>query len=878
MSNVLPLSSTRVSTAMTRDRITEQVQRDQNELFRLQQQLSTGLRIFLPSDDAAASQRAMSLQRTIERKEQSVTNLQGANAALVSTEAALADVSSQLAALRGEANGVIDTVATQDQRNAVINTIDRLLLDLQKIGNTAFTETRVLGGADTSAEPYGAYGKFVEYYGDESSPQTFVDLGYLFDSGTAGDDVLGGLSEAIRGYVDLQPQVTPETRLAQLNGGLGVSPNGAISLEFDPTSPSEPTVTTTIDLSSAETLEDIARLIEAGAPSGSGLVVEVQGDGLRLEASAGAIAIGEVSNGAAARELGILSPGAPVAVIDGGDVDPTLAITDRLDDLSGTKARGRIVSPGDNNDLVIVADVNGIALNNLTINYVAGGTLGAESVGYNSATNPHTLTVTIAEGQSTAAGVAAAINASNAVPFQVAPDPRDQSSTGLAGSGFVNAGAGLGVNIGGGGGSSIDLSGGLLITNGPDTYTIDTSAAETVEDLLNLLNRPEYGLAASINASGDGIDVRSRRSGADFTIGENGGTTAADLGIRTYTDVTKLADFNRGEGAIVDFSTPEETLAQNDFRIEIRDQGATTAWDIDLTAAVTVQDVRTAIDAATGGVVTAELATTGNGIVLRRNDVAVDAAGPATGTATLGADTLTITADTPGTTGNNANLELDVVDSLAGGLQVTVVDDLVTVDLGGTSPTTTAIASAISAQLTGYTVTSTTPINIGAPIAVQSFAPAGGFDADEMTVSGQVAQRLGFFADGEESVTSTTATQQSDDRHTQEVDSVFNTLLRMREALENGDSDQLGLELQRLDDDAERVNFGRAEIGVRLRTLESINNRLADEEVELRAALSNEIDADLVEVISDLTAQQQSLEASLRVSGSILSLSILDFI
>ena len=62
------------------------------------------------------------------------------------------------------------------------------------------------------------------------------------------------------------------------------------------------------------------------------------------------------------------------------------------------------------------------------------------------------------------------------------------------------------------------------------------------------------------------------------------------------------------------------------------------------------------------------------------------------------------------------------------------------------------------------------------------------------------------------------------------------------------------------------------------RNLESIQTRLEDEEVELRDALSVEIDADLVDVITNLTTQQFSLQASLQASGQILSLSLLDFI
>ena len=70
----------------------------------------------------------------------------------------------------------------------------------------------------------------------------------------------------------------------------------------------------------------------------------------------------------------------------------------------------------------------------------------------------------------------------------------------------------------------------------------------TIEDLLNAINGSGADVLASINAAGTGIDVRSRLSGAEFSIGENGGTTATQLGIRTLTESTALAALNHGAG------------------------------------------------------------------------------------------------------------------------------------------------------------------------------------------------------------------------------------------------------------------------------------------------------------------------------------------
>ena len=77
--------------------------------------------------------------------------------------------------------------------------------------------------------------------------------------------------------------------------------------------------------------------------------------------------------------------------------------------------------------------------------------------------------------------------------------------------------------------------------------------------IAELINGADLGLVAEINAARDGINVRSRLSGADLTIGENGGTLATQLGIRTYTAESKLTDFNRGVG-VPTATDPAETI------------------------------------------------------------------------------------------------------------------------------------------------------------------------------------------------------------------------------------------------------------------------------------------------------------------------------
>jgi flagellin-like hook-associated protein FlgL len=155
-------------------------------------------------------------------------------------------------------------------------------------------------------------------------------------------------------------------------------------------------------------------------------------------------------------------------------------------------------------------------------------------------------------------------------------------------------------------GAGIDTASGFTITNGGASDTIDLSGAVTVEDLLNKLNASDTGVRAEINASGTGINVLNPTQGTDLRISENGGTTAADLGLRSLTPTTPLADLNGGKGV--------GTVTGDDLTITRTDG---TTFGVDLSGAITIQDVIDKINTADGGNgTTASFSSTGNGIVI----------------------------------------------------------------------------------------------------------------------------------------------------------------------------------------------------------------------------------------------------------------------
>jgi flagellar hook-associated protein 3 FlgL len=185
-------------------------------------------------------------------------------------------------------------------------------------------------------------------------------------------------------------------------------------------------------------------------------------------------------------------------------------------------------------------------------------------------------------------------------------------------------------------GAGIDKTHGFTITNGANTATVNLSSASTVGDLINLVNASGTFAQAQINAAGTGINIVNTVQGMNLSIAENGGTTAADLGVRSFSPSTLLSSLNGGAGV------GTASGGGVDFQLT---SSAGTSFGVSIAGAKTVQDVINDINTASGASgVTASFATTGNGIVL------TDASGGA-GTLTLAPQNASTAATDLGLTG-----------------------------------------------------------------------------------------------------------------------------------------------------------------------------------------------------------------------------------
>jgi flagellin-like hook-associated protein FlgL len=767
MPRITPIPTTRVSDSFAQQRLLTQLQYDQTQLLRVQQQISTGQRIGSPSEDAPAALRAISLQRLLEQKAQVKTNLATNQTFLGATDVALNRIAALLNDARGTAQAVSTTVATNEQREAAATEIDRALQQLVDSGNEKFRDRFLFAGSTTSQKPFDFVGPYVRYNGNEQQLQSYSDIDILFETNLPGSAVFGALSEPVRGTTDLNPVLTWDVRLSDLNGGDG--------LKLDSLQISTGSSSRTVDLSQARTLRDVKEILEANAPLGRSITVGLTDNALTIaldSSGGGNLFINEVAGGKTAAALGLLNNVAlGTGPLIGSDLNPSLQPTTKLTELFGRYAQATLTSGGTNDDLRITGKARGAEFNGYSFNFVDDGsvTAGGELVTFDA--NTRTFTVNIDAGSTTANQVLSALNSDPTfnADFQATLETENQANTGNGVVGLATVGTTTN-----GSGEEFDITNGLTITNGNQSYTIDFSGTVTIEDLLNRLNNSDANLLATLNAAKNGIDLRSRLSGADFSIGENGGTTASQLGVRTFGTATRLADLNHGNGI---HSNPNGF----DFQIDRRD-GTVMKFDTD--NAKTIQDVLDMINNHVNNQdpasrVFARLSAVGNGIELIDN-------------------------------GTSGQLVIQALNNS------TVAEEL-------------------------------------------GLLPAG---EPRRTVSGAGA----------------TLTMTGRDVNPQETNSIFTALIRLRDSLRSNDQIEIARAFGLIEQGSAQVTFSRAEIGARQQGLETLQTRLEDEEIELKDSLSYEINTDLAEAISNLTARQAALQASMQLMAQASRLTLLDYL
>jgi len=107
---------------------------------------------------------------------------------------------------------------------------------------------------------------------------------------------------------------------------------------------------------------------------------------------------------------------------------------------------------------------------------------------------------------------------------------------------------------------------------------------------------------------------------------------------------------------------------------------------------------------------------------------------------------------------------------------------------------------------------------------------------------------------------------------------IFATLDNLETALRSGDPNSVEVELDNLSVASEQVLGKRAKMGNINSHLDDVATVTLNVKLQMQEKLSRYEDADLVEVLSEITQAEQAFEAALTVSARVSQLSILDYL
>ncbi len=330
-SSFYPVTSGRTSTSQSITRLLFQVHTDTSAIQKLQLQLSTGRRIERPSEDPAAAIRALGVQRSLEFKTQVVNNLKSANTILGTSESILSQAQNIINEIRGVAVESAGNILSESELDANANQVREALKKLVEIGNAKFRDQYVFAGSDVLQAPLQMVGNSVRFQGTDNELNTITDIGATLAANVTADETFGTRSNHIVGSVDLNPSLTGDTKLADLNFGQGVR-RGAILL-------TDGISTTEIDLSNAYTIQDVADAIESQKLGTRDIDVAINQDGITLDfvdGLGGTLRVQEVGSGLTAGDLGIRSTGATsIAPVVGADLNLVANTQTKLSQLFG---------------------------------------------------------------------------------------------------------------------------------------------------------------------------------------------------------------------------------------------------------------------------------------------------------------------------------------------------------------------------------------------------------------------------------------------------------------------------------------------------------------------------------------------------------------
>lgn len=190
----------------------------QSQLFKTQDQVSSGKRVLTPADDPVAASRILQLEQSSSEITQYKKNIDGAQASLSLEDSQLDSVGNLLARVRELAVQSGDGALSQTERQAIGAELNTRLDELVSLANTRSTSGEyIFGGYQGEQAPFVQSGNSYVYRGDDGQRAVQVSSSTVVQTGDSGKSIFVAVSS---------PRLTGSA-LAGNTGGATIS-NGQV--------------------------------------------------------------------------------------------------------------------------------------------------------------------------------------------------------------------------------------------------------------------------------------------------------------------------------------------------------------------------------------------------------------------------------------------------------------------------------------------------------------------------------------------------------------------------------------------------------------------------------------------------------------------------
>jgi flagellar hook-associated protein 3 FlgL len=322
------LTISRVSFNQKSNVLLDGIRRGSFDLLSLQAQLASGLRLNKPSENPGLASQVLNLEGASSRQDQILKNLQFATSYLDTTDATIGELNQLVTDARSIALQNVSSITSAEEREAAAELIADIVDQFITVGNREFNGNFLFAGRDTQNAPFSFELGGVAFHGDTGDLLAHVAELDEEPINLTGADLFGALTGAVTAAVDLNPRLTESTRLEEIRTAAGQRLElGRLVFGAAGETP------ISVDLTGADTIGDIINLINENAGS---LVNAVLGDeGITLTPVGGSISISDLAGGRLANALGIAIGDDLSGPLGGAGLRRLLTRTTRIEDFLG---------------------------------------------------------------------------------------------------------------------------------------------------------------------------------------------------------------------------------------------------------------------------------------------------------------------------------------------------------------------------------------------------------------------------------------------------------------------------------------------------------------------------------------------------------------